>query len=505
MLLQLGLVVGAGLLGLGGGALVLPVSRGSSTAGRDLLARFGAQPHRLPKGGADYFYTTVEVGTPFQPFDLILDTGSSLMFVPCVSSCTDCGVHDHATGWLNSSSFRDVDCNADTCTQEAGLPMPGCSRGGCQYTIAYQEGSGSTGQLVTDRLRLGNATADVTFGCTKTESGLLKTQSADGLMGLGRGSLSLPQQLASTTDGKGAAGSFSLCLSGARPGSVAFGAVQPPAGLRWTPLLPRLQGSSHNWYRIGTVAMGVGPVQLPLTPDDFAKNGYYGTVVDSGSTDLLLPATVYGVFLTELRRQTPDFPSDVIGSAGSPCFPDKDGLWDALPTIRLTLQGGYQLTLHPINYISLEDQGYCLNVFDNHQYGLVIGSLAMMDKLVVFDLPNDRIGFAAFDCSLGLNASGGSSDEGGTQEPSSSSKMSMRTLILLSLIPVALLAVLILGYWLRASYRASAYGAMQPDSPQPANGDVSAGEETDDVELQLAPQAAGPACTAPAFTPVVTC
>lgn len=44
------------------------------------------------------------------------------------------------------------------------------------------------------------------------------------------------------------------------------------------------------------------------------------------------------------------------------------------------------------------------------------------DKLVVFDLPNDRIGFAAFDCSLGLNASGGSSDEGGTQEPSSSSK-----------------------------------------------------------------------------------
>lgn len=46
-------------------------------------------------------------------------------------------------------------------------------------------------------------------------------------------------------------------------------------------------------------------------------------------------------------------PNDVIGSAGSPCFPDKDGLWDALPTIRLTLQGGYQLTLHPINYISL--------------------------------------------------------------------------------------------------------------------------------------------------------
>lgn len=36
-----------------------------------------------------------------------------------------------------------------------------------------------------------------------------------------------------------------------------------------------------------------------------------------------------------------------------------------------------------------EDQGYCLNVFDNHQYGLVIGSLAMMARTPAGCLPSN--------------------------------------------------------------------------------------------------------------------
>ena len=39
-----------------------------------------------------YFYATVNIGTPPQAFGVILDTGSSIMSVPC-ENCSHCGQH----------------------------------------------------------------------------------------------------------------------------------------------------------------------------------------------------------------------------------------------------------------------------------------------------------------------------------------------------------------------------------------------------------------------------
>lgn len=39
-----------------------------------------------------YFYATIGLGTPTRTFDLIIDTGSTISYVPC-KDCRHCGKH----------------------------------------------------------------------------------------------------------------------------------------------------------------------------------------------------------------------------------------------------------------------------------------------------------------------------------------------------------------------------------------------------------------------------
>ena len=40
-----------------------------------------------------YYFTEIEIGSPPIKQTLIIDTGSSLMAVPCLSQCQHCGTH----------------------------------------------------------------------------------------------------------------------------------------------------------------------------------------------------------------------------------------------------------------------------------------------------------------------------------------------------------------------------------------------------------------------------
>ena len=39
-----------------------------------------------------YFYATLNIGTPPQPYSTIIDTGSTITYLPC-SNCRHCGDH----------------------------------------------------------------------------------------------------------------------------------------------------------------------------------------------------------------------------------------------------------------------------------------------------------------------------------------------------------------------------------------------------------------------------
>ena len=104
--------------------LSAPLRRGGARSAAHAAARAAAR-ERLLLGGvsqhelrgsiasAGYHYATVALGTPARSFEVIVDTGSTMTYVPC-SSCTHCGSHDDHGPYdpAASSTYEAVPCGA---------------------------------------------------------------------------------------------------------------------------------------------------------------------------------------------------------------------------------------------------------------------------------------------------------------------------------------------------------------------------------------------------------
>lgn len=114
--------------------IVLTTSR--MLAARPIILPLRSKParHRLLLDGAyqlhgtikdlEYFFVTVELGTPPREYDLIVDTGSTMTYVPC-ETCTACGTHNHAPyGPTISTTYQQVPCNSSKCA--CGVPNCSC-------------------------------------------------------------------------------------------------------------------------------------------------------------------------------------------------------------------------------------------------------------------------------------------------------------------------------------------------------------------------------------------
>ncbi|KAK4760974.1 hypothetical protein SAY87_005867 [Trapa incisa] len=149
-----------------------------------------------------YYTTRLWIGTPPQNFAMIVDTGSTLTYVPC-STCEHCRNHQDPKFQPElSSTYQPVNDGVQ-----------------CVYDRHYAELSSSSGVLGEDLVSFGNL-SDLPpqreiFGCENRETGDLYNQHADGIMGMGRGDHSIIDQLV----GKGViCDSFSLCYGGMETG-----------------------------------------------------------------------------------------------------------------------------------------------------------------------------------------------------------------------------------------------------------------------------------------------
>ena len=120
-----------------------------------------------------YFFTNVKIGTPPQTFTVIIDTGSAMTIVPCVG-CANCGTgHD-----LGNPLF------------DASLSSTNGEAKAVAFSKSYLEGSSLGGIVLADDLCIG-ATCRARdafvaeFGCATVMTNLFKSQSADGIMGMG--------------------------------------------------------------------------------------------------------------------------------------------------------------------------------------------------------------------------------------------------------------------------------------------------------------------------------
>lgn len=128
-----------------------------------------------------------------------------------------------------STTYQPVKCNFDcTCDNDSGQ---------CTYDRQYAEMSTSSGVLGNDVMSFGDqsdlAPQRSVFGCENVETGDLYKQRADGIIGLGRGELSIVDQLVNSGV---ISNSFSLCYGGmdVGGGAMVLGGVLPPNDMIFT-------------------------------------------------------------------------------------------------------------------------------------------------------------------------------------------------------------------------------------------------------------------------------
>eukprot|EP00884_Botryococcus_braunii_P019358 jgi/Botrbrau1/6105/Bobra.331_2s0002.1 len=281
------------------GGLVLQLKR--RNGGR--FARGLLKNATIPLHGAvkdyGYFYATIHLGSPPLPFAVIVDTGSTITYVPCKACGNACGPHhkDAAFDPSQSNSAKYVPCDSDMCS--CGRPQCTCTGGKCFYSRSYAEQSSSAGVLLVDNLLLGDASVNVVFGCETKETGEIYNQEADGIFGLGNSEISIINQLAS----RGVISDmFSLCF-GSVEGDGAFmvGDVDLSpynVDLQYTPMIDS-PGHPH-YLAVGLEAIAVANKTLRISPTLFQQG--FGTVLDSGTTFTYLPTAVFKVFTEEVAK-----------------------------------------------------------------------------------------------------------------------------------------------------------------------------------------------------------
>lgn len=123
-------------------------------------------PESLMNAADAYYYGTITIGTPPQPFTVLFDTGSSDLWIPSVN-CASCGPHRR----YNSARSRTYHAN------------------GRSFSISYGDGSGARGFIDLDVVNInGLVVANQPFAEVTRENGMYN-DIEDGLMGLGYSSI----------------------------------------------------------------------------------------------------------------------------------------------------------------------------------------------------------------------------------------------------------------------------------------------------------------------------
>ncbi|XP_059275968.1 probable aspartyl protease At4g16563 [Lycium ferocissimum] len=407
-------------------------------------------PHRqvsLPlTPGSDY---TLSFSLGSQTISLYMDTGSDVVWLPCHPfDCILCEGKYNPTfipnpGPINLTTAKPVTCKSRACSAvHSSLPSSDiCAIAKCpledieisdckKYTCPpfyYAYGDGSfIAKLYSDELSIPMSSPnlilkDFTFGCANSALG-----EPIGVAGFGRGTLSLPAQLANNKPEIG--NYFSYCLVSHsfdttkvhRPSPLILGRYSVDEKVKiyddyaYTPML---ENPKHRYfYCVGLEGVSIGKIKIPapasLRRVDGRGNG--GMVVDSGTTFTMLPLRFYETVVTEFdRRVGPVYKraNRVEERTGlSPCYYLDKGSSN-VPQLLLHFGGNSSVVMPKRNYFyEFFDDGkvkrkvgcvMLMNGGDEEESGPagILGNYFQQGFEVVYDLEKKRVGFARRKCA----------------------------------------------------------------------------------------------------------
>ncbi|KAF8657302.1 hypothetical protein HU200_060163 [Digitaria exilis] len=253
--------------------------------------------------GTNNYVVTVGLGTPARYFTVELDIGSDLSWVQC-SPCTRSRCYKQKDPLFNpstSATYSTVPCGARECREiDDSQGRRRCSSGSssssrCPFEAVYADGSRIDGVLARDTLTLTTSPSDTipgfVLGCGHNNSGFFGTE--DGLIGLGRKSLSLSSQAASARSSSYGP-SFSYCLPSLSSGAgyLALGGGASPANAQFTAMVPNHDWPAQYFVRLVGIKVAGELVKIPaasmMPPRRDLRRGVGGVFVFAGGATVEL-------------------------------------------------------------------------------------------------------------------------------------------------------------------------------------------------------------------------
>ncbi|XP_022972843.1 aspartic proteinase-like protein 2 [Cucurbita maxima] len=363
------------------------------------------------------YFAKIGLGTPAKDYYVQVDTGSDLLWVNC-AGCTNCprksdlGIELTLYNPSSSSTSNLVTCGQDFCTSTYDGPIPGCRPELlCEYKVAYGDGSSTTGYFVKDHVVLDRVTGNfktestngsIVFGCGAQQSVQLGATSAalDGILGFGQANSSMISQLASSGKIKRI---FAHCLDNINGGGIfAIGEVVQPK-VRTTPLV---QQQAH--YNVFMKAIEVGDEVLNLPTDVFDTDLRKGTIIDSGTTLAYLPDVIYEPLIAKIFARQTGLKLHTVEEQFT-CFEYDGNVDDGFPTITFHFEDSLSLTVHPHEYLfDIASNKWCVGWQNSGAQSrdgkdmILLGDLVLQNRLVLYDLENQTIGWTEYNCSSSI-------------------------------------------------------------------------------------------------------
>jgi hypothetical protein len=352
------------------------------------------------------------IGDPPQRAEAIIDSGSNLVWTQCSgcrSSSTGCFSQGLSTyDPSRSRTAQPVACGDAACSLGSETRCDGQT---CGVHTGYGAG-GIAGLLGTEEFTFGSEKVTLDFGyinATKLTPGSL--DGASGIIGLGRGGLSLVSQLRDTK--------FSYCLTPYFTDTVdqshlfvgTSAGLSPGGNNAPVTSVPFVESPNEDpfstFYYLPLTSIAVGGTRLDVPTSAFglrqlSSGDWVGTMIDSGAPFTRLIDVAYQALRNELARQL---------GAASLVPPPTEGYFDLcvalgdagelVPPLVLHFgSGGGDLVVPPENYWGpADDATACMYVFSSSDETTTIGNYMQQNMHLLYDLGNGVLSFQAADCS----------------------------------------------------------------------------------------------------------
>ncbi|ONM33262.1 aspartic proteinase nepenthesin-1 [Zea mays] len=362
------------------------------------------------------------IGDPPQQAEAIIDTGSNLIWTQC-STCQPAGCFSQNLSFYDPSrsrTARPVACNDTACALGSETR---CARDNKACAVLTAYGAGVIGGVLgTEAFTFQPQSENVSlaFGCiaaTRLTPGSL--DGASGIIGLGRGNLSLVSQLG---DNK-----FSYCLTpyfsqstntsrlfvGASAGLSSGGAPATSVPFLKNPDVDPFS----TFYYLPLTGITVGDAKLAVPEAAFdlrqvATGLWAGTLIDSGSPFTSLVDVAYQALRDELVQQLgasivpPPAGAEGLDLCAAVAHGDVGKL---VPPLVLHFgSGGGDVAVPPENYWGpVDDSTACMVVFSSGgpnstlpmNETTIIGNYMQQDMHLLYDLEKGMLSFQPADCS----------------------------------------------------------------------------------------------------------